>query len=461
MNSKIGFLSIGHEDYISELSFKFVEEAVKNIRSREIEVVFCKKSLIDMVNAQNEAKKIAKEDIDGVIIFLETWIECSVAMAAIRMVEHLPFLVWGFSMFVNKNGIKDQTGSFVAYSVLKGSLDRVGYKYKGIIGKTDDKKVIDKVTSFCKAAFTYERLKESRIGLFGYASMSMYPGTFDHLLLRRYIGPEVIYFDTYQLIEEMKLIDKKNCLKDIEKLKKEAEISEFVESSQLIKAIKMYKALMNIIKEFGLQAVTIKCQYELSKMFGMTACVPLSLLADKGIVSGCEGDVITLVSMLMFSYITNQPIYYGDVLNIENKKVLFSSCGIAPFSLATKKRKKYIRNFNELLGYISVEKNSKKSSRKFGAFEGILSSITLKPGKMTFGRLVEGVGSYKFIYGIGEGIETELRQGIMPAMEVVINGSVEKFINSLPSQHFSLCYGDISEEIEDLCRILNVEVIRI
>jgi len=461
MKPKIAFLVIGHRDYQYDLGIRFAKYTVKRLKENGMDIVFCDRSLNEMIDAQNEAKKIVREDIDGVIIFLGTWVECSTAMAVIRMIEHLPFLVWGFPMFVNKEGIKDQTGSFVAYATLKGSLDRVGYKYKGIIGKTDDEEVIGKVISFCKAAFTYKRLKESRVGLFGYASMSMYPGTFDHLLLRRYIGPEVIHFDTYQLIEEMKLISKRDCLEIIEKLKRKVEISEFVEESQLTKAIKMYKALLKIVKKFDLQAITVKCQYELSKMFGMTACIPLSLAADKGVVSGCEGDIITLISMLIFSYITDQPIYYGDVLDIECKKVLFSSCGIAPFSLATKKRKKYIRNFNELLGYISVEKNSKRSSKKFGAFEGILSSITLKPGKVTFGRLIEEVGSYKFVYGTGEGIETELRQGIMPAIDIIIDGSIEKFINSLPSQHFSLCYGDISEEIEDLCRILNVEVTRI
>ena len=81
---------------------------------------------------------------------------------------------------------------------------------------------------------------------------------------------------------------------------------------------------------------------------------------------------------------------------------------------------------------------------------------------MTFGRLVEGIGgNYKFVYGTGEGIETELRQGIMPAIDLVIDGFTEKLIDCLPSQHFSLCYGDISEEVEDLCRILNIESIRI
>jgi|GEM_PF-674199 len=459
MKPKIAFLVIGHRDYQYDLGIRFAKYTVKKLKENGMDIVFCNRSLNEIIDAQNEAKKIVREDIDGVIIFLGTWVECSTAMAAIRMIEHLPFLVWGFPMFVNKEGTKDQTGSFVAYATLKGSLDRVDYKYKGIIGKTDDEEVIGKVISFCKAAFTYKRLKESRVGLFGYASMSMYPGTFDHLLLRRYIGPEVIHFDTYQLIEEMKLISKRDCLEIIEKLKREVEMSEFVEESQLTKAIKMYKALMNIVKKFDLQAITVKCQYELSKMFGMTACIPLSLAADKGVVSGCEGDIITLISMLIFSYVTDQPIYYGDVLDIECKKVLFSSCGIAPFSLATKKRKKYIRNFNELFNNISIEEDGKTSN---DAFKGILSSITLKQGKMTFGRLAEGIGgSYKFVYGTGEGIETELRQGIMPAIDIIIDGSIEKFIDSLPSQHYALCYGDISEEIEDLCRILNVEVIRI
>ncbi len=461
MKPKIGFLTIGQKDYISEASFKFAEEGVKKIRNEGIEVVFYRKSLTDMVTAQNEAKKIIKEDTDGIIIFLETWIECPVAMAAIRMIEHLPFLIWGFQMFTDEKGNKDMTGSFVAYSALTGSLDRVGYNYKKVVGMPDDKEVLSKVNSFCRSASTYRKLKESRVGLFGYTSMGMYPGNFDHLLLRRYIGPEVIHFDTYQLIEEMKRVDEKVCLETIKQLKKEIEMSEFVKENQLIMAIKMYKALMNITKEFSLQAVTIKCQYELSKMVGMTACIPLSLASDNGIVSGCEGDIPTLVTQVIFNNITDQPIFYGDALDIENKEILFSPCGLAPFSLATKRRKKYIRNFNELSGIISSQDSNKPDEEKWGGINGILCSVTLKPGTVTFGRLVEGIGSYKFVYGIGEGIESELRNGVMPAISVIIDGSIEKFVETLPSQHYSLCYGDISNEIEDLCRILNIEIIRI
>ena len=96
MNPKVAFLVIGHKDYQYNLGLKFAKDAVKRLRENGIDIVFYGKSLNEMIDAQNEAKKIIREDIDGVIIFLGTWVECSTAMAAVRMIEYLPFLIWGF-----------------------------------------------------------------------------------------------------------------------------------------------------------------------------------------------------------------------------------------------------------------------------------------------------------------------------------------------------------------------------
>ena len=38
----------------------------------------------------------------------------------------------------------------------------------------------------------------------------MYPGNFDHLILRRILGPEVIHFDTYKIIEGMDIVPNKD-----------------------------------------------------------------------------------------------------------------------------------------------------------------------------------------------------------------------------------------------------------
>ncbi|MHB8276855.1 MAG: L-fucose/L-arabinose isomerase family protein [Candidatus Humimicrobiaceae bacterium] len=459
MKPKIGFLAIGHKDYVNELSHSFTLKALDNLKHGNINIVFVEKTLTDLISAQEEAKKISKMDLDGIVIFLETWIECSVAMAAIRMIEHLPFLVWGFPMFTNLKKFREQTGSFVAYAALKGSLDRVGYNYKGVLGEVDDKQILEEVSSFSKAAYTFNRLKEARVGLIGYASMSMYPGNFDHLLLRRFIGPEVIHIDTYLLIKEIEKIKDDECRRFIKDLIKTIEVSKEVKPGELIQSIKMYLALKEIVNNYKLSALTVKCQYELSQVFGMTPCIPLSLLADEGIVSGCEGDILTLITMLIFSLISNETIAYGDVLDVtKDQIILLSSCGFAPFSLANEKKKKSIKNINEIINYLSYEQSFKEKG-KFSILQGILSSNTFKTGIVTFGRLYEGIGKYKIIYGTGECLDTELRQGIMPAAKILLNGNPQVLIDNFPSQHYSFCYGDILDPIKDLCKILDIEIL--
>ena len=459
MKPKIGFLVIGHKDYVNELSHSFTLKALDSLRHKNIDIVFKDKTLTDLISAQEEAKKISRLDLDGVIIFLETWIECSVAMAAIRMIEHLPFLIWGFPMYTNSKNIKEQTGSYVAYAALKGSLDRVSYNYKGVLGEVDDKQILEEVSSFSKAAYTFNRLKEARVGLIGYASMSMYPGNFDHLLLRRFIGPEIIHIDTYLLIKEIEKIKDDECRRFIKDLRKTIEVSVEVKPGELIQSIKMYLALKKIVNNYKLSALTVKCQYELSQVFGMTSCVPLSLLADEGIVSGCEGDMLTLITMLIFSLISKGVVAYGDVLDItEDRIILLSSCGFAPFNMARGEKEKNIKNFNEIINYLDCG-HSFKENKKFPILQGIMSSNTFKTGIVTFGRLYEGIGKYKIIYGTGECLDTELRQGIMPAAKILLNGNPQVIINNFPSQHYSFCYGDISSPIRDLCRILNIEIL--
>ena len=349
----------------------------------------------------------------------------------------------------------------MGYAVFKGALDRVKYNYRGVLGSVDDKETIRKVVSFGKAAGTFQRLKEARIGLFGYASLFMYPGTFDHLILRTMIGPEVIHFDSSRIFQNINEISKNELESEIKGIKKYAKIGLNVTDDMLRTAIGMYLSLMNIVNNNKLNATAVKCQYELSKDFGMTACIPVSLLNDKKIVSGCEGDMLTTVSMLIMNYLTEQVVYYGDVIDIKNKRIWFSSCGMIPYTLADPKKEKVINNFSSLFDYLRKKERGSSRGMSDDAFKGLINSFTLKPGKVTFMRLVEDIGNYHLLYGTGQGLPTDLRQGLMPGLEVDIDGSIDTLINTFPSQHYAICYGDITQELIDLCRILKIDYIRI
>lgn len=65
----------------------------------------------------------------------------------------------------------------------------------------------------------------------------------------------------------------------------------------LCDAWNMYLALQRICTKYELSALTIKC-FDLLGPCRTTSCLALSLLNDEGIVSGCEGDIPSLFTMM-------------------------------------------------------------------------------------------------------------------------------------------------------------------
>jgi len=66
-----------------------------------------------------------------------------------------------------------------------------------------------------------------------------------------------------------------------------------------------------------LDSINVKCQYEFSKEYGMVMCVSLSMLAEHGIISSCEGDMLNTVSMIILNYLSKNIVTYGDVIHHE------------------------------------------------------------------------------------------------------------------------------------------------
>lgn len=440
--AKIGFVNICHEDYISDAAVKMADKAVEGIKRSGIEVYQIKNPVVDSITAEKAGRELVRNEVEGVVIFLGTWIECPSAMSVIREVEHLPICLWGFPMFM-ENGNLASTGSYVSFAMFKGTMDRIQYRYKPVLGLPDDTVTLAKIISFCKAASCSEKLKRSRIGLVGYTSMSIYPGTFDHVFLRVKIGPEVEQLDSYTLIREAESVDINECADALGFIKGVAKIRNDVTEEDLMKVSRLIVALKRITSGKNLKSINVKCQYEFSKEYKMVMCVPLSVLAEFGIVSSCEGDMLNTVSMVILNYLSGKVVTYGDVINHEGNVVKLSSCGFVPYSFG-EDGKREIRRFLPHPG-----------------FSGVQNSFVLKPGKVTVMRLVEDKCDYHIVYLTGEGLETELRQGYMPALDVKLDGDMGRFIQNYSGQHYAICYGDLSEEIEDLANILGIRAVRI
>lgn len=436
---KIGLVAVAHPDYnVEGIIDSLCSSVRKELAARKIEF-FDAGIVYSIAQAREAGIALAGADVDGVVMVLASWMECSVTMALYREINHLPLCMWGFPMWT-ENGAEKSTGSYVSYTMFKGVLDRLGCTYEGVLGTPEE--TADRVARFCAVASAWQALKRCRIGLVGYTSMSIYTGTFDHVLMRAMIGPEVEHIDAYSLIRRAERQDSAAKEAAVARLRQKACVRADVSEESLLKTAGLYLALMELRKDFNLDAVNVKCQYEFSKEYGMTMCVPLSLAADDGLLSSCEGDMLCTVSMLILGYLTGQTIAYGDSINHTNNTLKLSPCGFMPFSLGD--GKKEITNFMPNCG-----------------FTGIQSSFVMKPGRVTVMRLVEDIGGYHIVYFTGEGLQTQKRQGWMPALDVRLDGKMEDLLANYSGQHYAICYGDVTDQIEMLAKILNVPTVRI
>jgi L-fucose isomerase-like protein len=445
-NPKVAVFTISdkNQNALNDFSLALRTRIVDTLRSRDVDVLYIDKVLTEQRIATKEAIKALGSDLDAFILYLPTWIESPTAVAIIRELEFIPFILWGFTLWENEMGEKDTTGSVVVELVLKGTLERMGYEFDFIVGYPEDKICIDKAMDYIHAAQTKKLLKRVRFGQLGYTGIGMYPGTFDHMFMRRYIGPEIVPIPECECDETIKNVKEQDVLTLFKYFKDNFNLEKVKDIDKLKLSLRIYLAFKKIIDIYELDGINPRCHYDFSKRLRCTCCVPISLLSDEKYVTGCEGDIITSISMLIFYLLSDGVVTYGDIMDFNQQKnvVMFSACGYAPFTI--------VKNKKPVLSELEYEK---------WGFAGILSSNVLREGIVTFGRLFERTGSYGFVYGTGKGIETSLRGKIFPALNIKLDGSVDDLIKHAPTQHIAIVYGKITNRLSNLLRIMNIEQI--
>ena len=429
-------------DAINEFSLNVHERIIKNLESNGIEVCVDNIIIKSQREATTEAIKMLSNDLDSYIIYFPTWFESPTAVSIVKELEGIPFILWSFNLWENEKGIKNTTGSLVGALVLKGTLERMGYEFEFISGFPEEKNIFLKALDYIYSARTKKMLKRFRLGQLGYTGIGMYPGTFDHTFMRRYIGPEIVPIPECEFEDYLKGT-KQSATQDLLKnCKNDFDLKSVKNTDNLVLILKIYLALKKVIKEYELDGINVRCHYDFSKRLKCTCCLPLSMLSDEKIVTGCEGDIITSITMAIFQLLSNKVVTYFDLIDCnENKNnVMFSSCGYAPFKL--------IKSEKPVLYELPYS---------YRGYTGIISSNVLKEGKITFGRLFEKVGNYGFVYATGSGIETSLRNEIFPALTVRLDGLVDNLIRNAPTNHFALVYGDLKNRLNSFLRIMNIE----
>lgn len=176
----------------------------------------------------------------------------------------------------------------------------------------------------------------NRVAIFGEPSDWLIASGVDREFVREKFNIDFVNIDIERLVTRVQLIDDEM----IELLAKDYEDSgvSFGEANHrdLLNSLKLYLAISQICHEENCTCLTIRC-FDIVKQLKATSCLALAMLNDEGIDASCEGDLQSLLTMIMARRIAWQPAFMANPsgMSKENGTTTFAHCTI-PMSMCKK-----------------------------------------------------------------------------------------------------------------------------
>lgn len=174
----------------------------------------------------------------------------------------------------------------------------------------------------------YHSVIDSKLGLIGGPSSWLIASPVDTKKIYDYFKIKVIKIKMSELDDLIKETEIEMI--DINDVPHASElINKFEDKEVLNGAFVIYLALKKLVKKYDLKGLTIRC-FDLLKKYKNTACLALALLNEEGIVSGCEGDVPSLLTMYLINTLTGRSSFMANPskFNYEDNALLLAHCTV-------------------------------------------------------------------------------------------------------------------------------------
>jgi hypothetical protein len=231
------------------------------------------------------------------------------------------------------------------------------------------------------------------------------------------------------------------------------EAKQIIEPNQedIAKAARVSVALQNLVKQEQAQGLAIgTCMGWLSKGF---PCLGFARLRDFGIPAACEGDMDSLLTMLLFQYAFDRPGFQGNATFDTSRNVLWTAHCTAPLRMDGPDGKPapyLLRGHSEVGGSGCVP----EVHYRLGETITRGKLINLDTILVSTGKIIEV--PEKSVRGCRTQIVTEVRD----AAKMAANwSSAIDSEDAMTLLHRVVSYGDHMDSVRHLARLMNLNVV--
>ena len=184
------------------------------------------------------------------------------------------------------------------------------------IKSPDDTSGLQEIQQTLKNNGVATKLRQIRIGLIGDPSDWLVASKPQADILQKQWGPEVVNISIDELKEAMTQVDPSILEPTSQSLIEGATEVLEPQTETVTDVIRVYEALKQVIKTHSLQALSLRC-FDLVLDLNTTGCFALSQLIDEGVISGCEGDLVSTTGMLWAEAVTGETPWMANPAHLD------------------------------------------------------------------------------------------------------------------------------------------------
>ena len=412
-------------------------------------VVGGERMIEDEASAMAELERLRGEKVNLVVAHLLSF-ALGVVLPRIARALNTPVVLWSIPE-PPPNGGRLRANSFCAANMNSHILYKLYIPYFNVHGDIDSADTARQLESTVRVTRTLEILKDLRIGWIGGRAPGFFTSDCDEMLLRNKIGAEVVpltLLEVSSLARNMppeKIAAARRILLDDAALHS----TDAPTDAQFDLSVAWFAAVKETMGKYMLGAATLRCWPEViaDEMYGITICSAIGHLNNHGFLAVCEGDVYAAVMLTAMRELSGQPPFFCDLIKLDGDYGVAWHCGAAPCALCKSNFRPEIRRSSTVGG---------------GGVKGCVCEFPLKPGRVTFARLGEtrDGSSFRLLIATGEGLETDLFVRGNP-LKIRFDSGCDalrrEILENGWEHHFSMAYGNLTEELLALARAWNIE----
>ncbi|MCL2057450.1 MAG: L-fucose/L-arabinose isomerase family protein [Oscillospiraceae bacterium] len=439
-NIRVGFVTLSRVTFSLDFAKSIYERSLKILSAMGVEIVAYDKLALEVEDARAAAKKFHDHDIDLLIIQNGTFAAADLTIE-LSVLTSVPIILWAIPEPA-VNGARLLANSFCGANLNASSLAKFQRPFKFFRALPEDDAFVAEMSAYFRMFKAYVNLKSAKIGWVGMRCPGYYHSSTDESRLRRVVGPSIHHVDLLEVDQEIKAITDNQAIEMYENSTKGRKLD--ISKEKLAAYGKLGLSMMNIKKRYDIDAFAVKCWPEFPTTLCQAPCAAISWMNDMGVPTSCEGDVEGAVNMLLQTYLTGRQSFFADLIDYDEEKntCVYWHCGSAPSFLASPG------------AAVSMHEDFKGV--------GITVEFPLMPGKITLSRIATIRDEYRLLLDSGEAIETEMLARGNP-LKAKMSRDVKELVETIIYQgfphHYVVSYGDVTYEMKELAKLLNMQVL--